>query len=57
MAALRDFYLQLGDRIWGEYGFVDGFSQTEDWYAGSYPAIDQGPIVVMVKNHRTGLIS
>ena len=47
---------QLGDRIWGEYGFDDGFSQTEDWYAGSYPAIDQGPIVVMVKNHRTGLI-
>ena len=56
MAALRHFYLQLGDRIWGEYGFVDAFSQTEDWYAGSYLAIDQGPIVVMIENHRTGLI-
>jgi hypothetical protein len=56
MAALRHFYLQLGDRIWGDYGFVDAFSQTEDWYARSYLAIDQGPIVVMIENCRTGLI-
>ena len=45
-----------GDRIWGEYGFVDAFSETDDWYASSYLAIDQGPIVVMIENYRTGLL-
>ncbi len=56
MQALRSFYHRLGDRIWGEYGFVDAFSETNDWYAQSYLAIDQGPIVVMIENHRTGLL-
>ena len=56
MRALRHFYHRLGDRIWGEYGFIDAFSETADWYAGSYLAIDQGPIVVMIENARTGLL-
>jgi hypothetical protein len=56
MRALRHFYHRLGDRIWGEYGFVDAFSETHDWYADSYLAIDQGPIVVMIENYRTGLL-
>jgi hypothetical protein len=56
MAALRHFHHRLGDRIWGEYGFVDAFSETNDWYADRYLAIDQGPIVVMIENYRTGLL-
>ena len=56
MAALRHFYHRLGERIWGEYGFVDAFSETHDWYAGWHLAIDQGPIVAMIENHRTGLL-
>ena len=56
MRALRHFYHDLGDRIWGEFGFVDAFSETHDWYASSYLAIDQGPIVAMIENHRTGLL-
>ena len=46
----------LGDRLWGEYGFVDAFSETHDWYASWHLAIDQGPIVVMIENWRTGLL-
>ena len=56
MRALRHFYHDLGDRIWGDYGFVDAFSETEGWYADSHLAIDQGPIVVMIENARTGLL-
>jgi hypothetical protein len=56
MAALRHFYYRLGDRIWGEYGFYDAFSETHDWYASWHLAIDQGPIVAMIENHRTGLL-
>jgi hypothetical protein len=56
MRALRYFYDVLGDRIWAEYGFVDAFSETRDWYATSHLAIDQGPIVAMIENHRTALL-
>jgi hypothetical protein len=56
LLAMKHFYNDLGDKIWGEYGFVDGFSEQHDWYAKSYLAIDQGPIVVMIENQRSGLL-
>jgi hypothetical protein len=56
MKALKFFYYVLGDRLWGEYGFKDAFSLRETWFANSYLAIDQGPIIVMIENHRTGLL-
>lgn len=56
MQALKFFYYTLGDRIWKDYGFVDAFDLEESWYANSFLAIDQGPIIVMIENHRTGLL-
>ncbi|MEJ7644886.1 MAG: glucoamylase family protein [Chryseolinea sp.] len=56
MKALKFFYYNLGDRLWGEYGFYDAFNLTTGWTADSYLAIDQGPIIIMIENHRTGLI-
>ncbi|MBR1878857.1 MAG: beta-glucosidase [Paludibacteraceae bacterium] len=56
LAALRYFYYTLGDRLWGEYGFYDAFNLPSRWFARSYIAIDQGPIVVMIENYRSGLI-
>jgi hypothetical protein len=54
MKALKFFYYKIGDRLWGEYGFYDAFNLTEGWTANSYLAIDQGPIIVMIENYRTG---
>ena len=56
LAALRQFYYVYGDRLWGEYGFYDAFSLDSAWFAPSYIAIDQGPIVVMIENYRTALL-
>ncbi len=56
MQALRTFYYVYGDRLWGEYGFYDAFCLDSAWFAKSYIAIDQGPIVVMIENYRTGLL-
>jgi hypothetical protein len=56
MEALRHFYDDRGDQLWGEYGFVDAFNPTEHWTASTWLAIDQGPIIAMIENHRTGLI-
>jgi hypothetical protein len=56
MKALKFFYYTMGDKLWGQYGFYDAFNVTENWYANSYLAIDQGPIVLMIENYRTGLL-
>lgn len=56
MAAARHFHDVLGARIWGEAGFVDAFSPHHDWVAESRLAIDQGPIVIGIENHRSGLL-
>jgi hypothetical protein len=56
LQALRFFYYIMGDRLWGEYGFYDAFNPSVGWYANSYLAIDQGPIICMIENHRSGLL-
>lgn len=56
MRAIRFFYYTIGDRLWGEYGFRDAFDPTAGWWADSYIAIDQGPIICMIENYRTGLL-
>lgn len=56
MEAMKHFYFDLGDKIFGEYGFYDGFSVQHDWYLPRYLAIDQGPIVVMMENQRSQLL-
>ncbi|MGB3180636.1 MAG: glucoamylase family protein [Cyclobacteriaceae bacterium] len=56
MAAMRYFHDSLGSRIWGVAGFYDAFSEEKNFYPKRYLAIDQGPIVVMMENHRTGLL-
>lgn len=56
MDALRTFYEVYGDKLLGKYGFYDAFSVAYDWFPQRYLAIDQGPIVVMIENYRTGLL-
>ena len=47
---------KLGDKVWKQYGFVDAFSLKDLWYADSFLAIDQGPVIIMIENHRSQLI-
>jgi hypothetical protein len=56
MAALRHYYRDLGDRVWGIWGFHDGFNESQDWFEEVYMALNQAPITVMIENHRTGLV-
>lgn len=56
LKAIRYFYYILGDRLFGEYGFKDSFNLSQRWFAPSYIAIDQGPIILMIENYRTGLL-
>ena len=53
--ALRYFYGHK-DKLLGPAGFYDAFKPGSTWVAKAYLAIDQGPIVVMIENHRTALL-
>lgn len=52
----RYLFDELEDKLWGEYGFYDAYSETENWFPQRYLAIDQGPIITMIENYRSGLI-
>ena len=56
MAALKHFYRDLGDRLWGAYGPRDAFNLQQNWFSPIYMGLNQAPITVMVENYRTGLI-
>lgn len=56
MKALKFFYYTIGDKLLGDYGFYDAFNLTSGWFASSYIAIDQGPIICMIENYRTGML-
>jgi len=56
MSVIRHFYEDLGSKLMGPYGFYDAFSAEYNWWPKRYLAIDQGPIVVMIENYRTGLL-
>jgi hypothetical protein len=56
MAALKHFYRDLGDRLWGIYGPRDAFNLDQNWIAPIYMGLNQAPITVMIENYRTGLI-
>lgn len=56
IASLKYFYRNYYNQLWGEYGFKDAYNLTQNWFANSYLAIDQGPIIVMIENYRTNLL-
>jgi hypothetical protein len=56
LAALRYFHDEFGAKLWGEYGFRDAFNLQENWWATDVLGIDQGPILLMIENHRTGSV-
>ena len=69
LRAMRDRY---GDRLYGEYGFRDAFNpsfrfpgvspqrgeidERLGWFDSDHLGIDQGPILLMIENHRTGFV-
>jgi hypothetical protein len=56
MKFLKFMYAPERDSLIGTYGPYDAFSFSSNWYLPRYLAIDQGPIPVMIENHRTGLL-
>jgi hypothetical protein len=47
---------KYGDRLWGNYGLYDSFNPTAKWFDDDFLGIDQGPLLIMIENFRTGLV-
>ena len=56
MAAVKHFYRDLGDKLWGVYGPLDAYNLDDDWWSPIYMGLNQAPITVMIENQRTGLV-
>ena len=55
-AAIDEMKRRYGDKLYRQYGFADAFNPTVNWFDPDYLGIDQGPIVIMIENYRTGLV-
>jgi exo beta-1,2-glucooligosaccharide sophorohydrolase (non-reducing end) len=56
MAALKHFYYDLGEAMWGIYGFRDAYNPTESFISRIFMGLNQAPITIMIENHRSGLL-
>jgi hypothetical protein len=71
ISALKAMREDHGEHLYQRYGFLDSLNLTippsvplkhgrhvpgRGWYDGDYLGIDQGPILAMIENHRSGLI-
>jgi hypothetical protein len=56
LAALKRIYATRRSQTWGAYGFTDAFSVRNEWSSPYVLGLDEGPIVLMIENYRTGLI-
>ena len=69
--AIREMSTRYGTNLYTTYGFLDAFNPTlrttealkhgrvdpqQGWFDVDYLGIDQGPIIAMIENHRTGLV-
>ncbi len=52
--ALKEMYDVHRQKIWTGYGFTDAFNLTLNWWGPDVLGIDQGPIILMTENYRTG---
>ncbi|KAA3439798.1 glucoamylase family protein [Rufibacter hautae] len=56
MQVLRNLYGGLSSIMIGPYGPYDAYNRQRNWVGRDYLAIDQGPIVAMMENYRSGLL-
>ncbi|WP_348537111.1 glucoamylase family protein [Parabacteroides sp. PF5-9] len=56
MRALKNYYRNFGEFLWGEYGFRDACNLTVNWCSPLFMGLNQAPVTVMIENYRSGLI-
>ena len=47
---------KYGTEIWGKYGYYDAFNPTAKWVDNDFIGIDQGSMLLLIENFRSGLV-
>jgi hypothetical protein len=56
LPTIKNFNEKYLDGLWGPYGYFDSFNPTLNWFNKEYIGIDQGPLLLMIENFRSGLV-
>lgn len=56
LPTIKSINEKYGAKLWGKYGYYDAFNPTANWVNDDYIGIDQGPMLIMIENFRTGLV-
>jgi hypothetical protein len=56
LPTIKSINAKYGDSLWGRYGYYDSFNLTAGWIDDDFIGIDQGPMLLMIENFRTGLV-
>lgn len=53
---LKTMYADYYSQVWKEYGLVNAFNVSQNWYDPDYVGIDQGNMVMLMEDFRSGLV-
>lgn len=56
MKALKNYYRNYGQYLYGYYGFRDAIDLDNNWCSPIYMGLNQAPVVVMIENYRSNLL-
>jgi len=56
LPTIKSMNKKYGKNLWGKYGYYDSFNPTAKWFNDDFIGIDQGPMLIMIENFRTGLV-
>ena len=56
LPTIQSMNKKFGSKLWGQYGYYDSFNQTAKWIDDDFLGIDEGPMLIMIENFRTGLV-
>ncbi len=56
LPTIKSMNKKYGKKLWGKYGYYDSFNLTAKWYDDDFIGIDEGPMLMMIENFRTGFV-
>jgi len=56
LPTIKSLNAKYGSQLWGKYGYYDSFNPTAKWVNDDFIGIDEGPLLIMIENFRTGLV-
>ena len=56
LPVVRNLWNNYRAQLWSAYGFRDAFNLPAAWWDTDVIGIDQGPMIIMIENYRTGKV-